>query len=174
MPHAKAALLTDIDRALRQLKADGTFDGIVARWSGERVILFTQREIWLAAIAAALALTLALSVALLLLSRARRRALDVEIDKRRKVETTLRESEARFRSMADDAPMLVWVTDSLGSCTYLSRRWYDFTGHNPGWRTRLRLVIPRTPGRARSHRAGLAGHGRQPWGCQMGVSTASG
>jgi len=43
-------------------------------------------------------------------------------------ETALRESEERFRSMADNAPMMVWVTDSTGYCTYLSQSWYDFTG----------------------------------------------
>ncbi|HEY9691451.1 MAG TPA: PAS domain S-box protein [Oculatellaceae cyanobacterium] len=43
-------------------------------------------------------------------------------------ETALRESEERFRSMADNAPVMVWVTDSTGYCTYLSRSWYEFTG----------------------------------------------
>ena len=43
-------------------------------------------------------------------------------------ETALRESQERFRSMADNAPMMVWVTDSTGYCTYLSQSWYDFTG----------------------------------------------
>ncbi|PSN16473.1 hybrid sensor histidine kinase/response regulator [filamentous cyanobacterium CCT1] len=43
-------------------------------------------------------------------------------------ETTLRESEEQFRNMADNAPVMVWVTDSTGYCTYLSRNWYDFTG----------------------------------------------
>lgn len=38
------------------------------------------------------------------------------------------ESEQRFRDMADNAPVMVWVTDSTGCCTYLSQSWYDFTG----------------------------------------------
>lgn len=40
----------------------------------------------------------------------------------------LQASETRFRNMADNAPMMVWVTDPLGYCTYLSQSWYDFTG----------------------------------------------
>lgn len=40
----------------------------------------------------------------------------------------LMESEARFRNMADHAPVMMWVTDPTGKCTYLNRRWYDFTG----------------------------------------------
>lgn len=30
--------------------------------------------------------------------------------------------------MADNAPVMIWVTDSTGYCTYLSQSWYDFTG----------------------------------------------
>lgn len=40
----------------------------------------------------------------------------------------LRESEARFRNLADHAPVIVWVTEANGTCTYLSRSWYEFTG----------------------------------------------
>ncbi|MDX2231011.1 MAG: PAS domain S-box protein [Leptolyngbyaceae cyanobacterium bins.349] len=40
----------------------------------------------------------------------------------------LQTSEARFRNMADNAPMMVWVTDPTGYCTYLSRSWYEFSG----------------------------------------------
>jgi PAS domain S-box-containing protein len=43
----------------------------------------------------------------------------------------LRESEARFRNMADNAPFMVWVTDPTGCCTYLSQSWYDFSGQTP-------------------------------------------
>jgi PAS domain S-box-containing protein len=42
----------------------------------------------------------------------------------------LAESEARFRTMADDAPVMMWVTGPDGACQYLNRRWYDFTGQN--------------------------------------------
>ena len=40
------------------------------------------------------------------------------------------EEEARFRDMADLAPVMTWVTDPDGTCTYLSRLWYDFTGQD--------------------------------------------
>lgn len=40
----------------------------------------------------------------------------------------LRESEARFRNLADNAPVMVWVTDADAACTYLNRNWYEFTG----------------------------------------------
>jgi PAS domain S-box-containing protein len=49
------------------------------------------------------------------------------------IETTgtqqaLQESEERFRTMADNAPVMVWVADEQHSCTYLSRSWCEFTG----------------------------------------------
>ena len=40
----------------------------------------------------------------------------------------LHESEVRFRNMADHAPVMMWVTDAEGRCTYLNRLWYEFTG----------------------------------------------
>ena len=43
-------------------------------------------------------------------------------------ERAVRESESRFRNMADHAPVIMWVTDPAGFCTYLNRRWYEFTG----------------------------------------------
>ncbi|HEY4556232.1 MAG TPA: GAF domain-containing sensor histidine kinase, partial [Lysobacter sp.] len=47
---------------------------------------------------------------------------------RAKAVTALRESEARFRQMADTAPMMIFVTDPDGGWHYVSRRWYEFTG----------------------------------------------
>ncbi|RYZ32414.1 MAG: PAS domain S-box protein, partial [Myxococcaceae bacterium] len=40
----------------------------------------------------------------------------------------LRDSEARFRNMADHAPVMLWVTNAQGSTTYMNRGWYAFTG----------------------------------------------
>jgi PAS domain S-box-containing protein len=41
---------------------------------------------------------------------------------------TLAESEARFRSLANDSPVMVWVSEADGACTFLSRSWSEFTG----------------------------------------------
>jgi PAS domain S-box-containing protein len=41
-------------------------------------------------------------------------------------------AEARYRDLADHAPVIAWVSDAAGSCTYLSRPWYAFTGQEPG------------------------------------------
>jgi PAS domain S-box-containing protein len=51
-----------------------------------------------------------------------------DITERRAALVALQESERRFRNMADHAPVMIWVTDADGECTYLNRQWYDFTG----------------------------------------------
>ncbi len=47
-----------------------------------------------------------------------------------KVEAGLRESEARFRTMADTAPVMIWTSGPDGECTYLNQRWLHFTGRS--------------------------------------------
>jgi len=47
---------------------------------------------------------------------------------RRRAEEALRESEQRFRMMADSAPMLLWISNAQGEFTYVNKPWLDFTG----------------------------------------------
>ena len=54
-----------------------------------------------------------------------------DLTARRAGELAVRESEARFRNMADNTPMMMWVTDPDGYCTYLNKTWYEFTGQTP-------------------------------------------
>jgi len=63
---------------------------------------------------------LAISVSLIFLAAV--------IEERRKKEQSLRESEERFRTMADTAPVLIWTTDADKLCTYVSQTWLDLTG----------------------------------------------
>lgn len=90
------------------------------------VILYRQPTLWeryrryiLAAIA--LIVAQALLIVGLLWQRARKRA----------AEAVLRESEMRFRVMADTTPSLVWMCDSHGKITYLNERRASFTGTAP-------------------------------------------
>ena len=49
---------------------------------------------------------------------------------RQRAEQALRASERRFRDFADAAPAMLWVTEADGSCSYLSRGWYEYTGQS--------------------------------------------
>ena len=40
----------------------------------------------------------------------------------------LQESEGRFRTMADTAPVMIWVSDAERGMTFLSRGWLEYTG----------------------------------------------
>ncbi len=42
----------------------------------------------------------------------------------------LRESEQRFRNMADTAPVMIWVSDTDKQCIFFNKVWLTFTGRN--------------------------------------------
>ena len=51
-----------------------------------------------------------------------------DISERKHAEAELRESEERFRNMADTAPVMIWVTGPDKGCTFVNRTWLTFTG----------------------------------------------
>ena len=51
-----------------------------------------------------------------------------DITERMATQQALQESEERFRNMADNAPVMIWVSAPDNSCTYVNTRWCDFTG----------------------------------------------
>ncbi|MBD2339870.1 response regulator [Calothrix sp. FACHB-156] len=51
-----------------------------------------------------------------------------DISDRKQIEAALKESEGRFRIMADSAPVLLWVADAEGKCNFFNQTWLNFTG----------------------------------------------
>ena len=57
-------------------------------------------------------------------------AIVADISSQRLAEIALRESEARFRLVANTAPMLIWMSDTSKLCTYFNHSWLAFTGRS--------------------------------------------
>jgi len=53
-----------------------------------------------------------------------------DITDRVRTEEDLRESEERFRALADSAPVLIWMADAAGKATYFNRQWLRYTGRS--------------------------------------------
>jgi PAS domain S-box-containing protein len=55
----------------------------------------------------------------------------LDITERKRIEQVLEESEARFRTVANTAPVLVWMAGTDKRCTFFNKSWLDFTGRAP-------------------------------------------
>ncbi len=52
----------------------------------------------------------------------------IDITERKRAEEAVRDSERRFRQVAESLPQLVWTCQADGPCDYLSPQWVAYTG----------------------------------------------
>ena len=55
-----------------------------------------------------------------------------DVTRQKRAEEELRESERRYRALADSMPQIVWSSRPDGVLDYYNRRWYEYTGMPEG------------------------------------------
>ena len=60
----------------------------------------------------------------------RMRGVSLDVTRRKLEEEALRESEERFRVVADAAPVLIWMSGADKLCTFFNKPWLEFTGRS--------------------------------------------
>jgi PAS domain S-box-containing protein len=53
---------------------------------------------------------------------------NINITDRMRAMEAIAESEKRFHTMSDNAPVMIWMSDETGACTFLNKTWLSFTG----------------------------------------------
>ena len=90
----------------------------------------------------------------------------LDIDDRKRAEAALRESEARFRTLADNMAQLAWMADADGKLIWFNEHWIAYTGvdrRTDGGRRLAAASTTRTTPTACSRRWPRATRAGEPW-----------
>lgn len=66
---------------------------------------------------------------------------NIDITERNRVTEKIKESEERFRSLAQTLPQLVWVTDAQGNAEFSSDRWKEYSGIEPNGEKEWKAIV---------------------------------
>ncbi|MGE5492170.1 MAG: transporter substrate-binding domain-containing protein [Actinomycetota bacterium] len=131
--------LVDINLALTELKKDGTIDRILDRWSGQKVVMFSEEEIRTLARNGLVATLVVVLFLLLLQARRRQRELSEAVGKAtglleertaalEAANRALQDSESSLRQLIATLPGTVWTATEAGEVNFISNAWYVYTG----------------------------------------------
>ncbi len=121
-----AAAADKIQSEIDNMFRDGTLSTLIAKysyfglddtWASDELFRSQERNQWLIGIAFGLAIATAAGFWMARLLRQRKRA-----------ETRLRESESRFRTLANTAPVMIVASGPDGNATFFNTTWLEFTG----------------------------------------------
>jgi PAS domain S-box-containing protein len=104
-------------------------------------------------------------------------AVTVDLSDRIAAEQRLRESEARFRLMADAVPQIVWITDAAGNTEFFNKQWARYTGVEYEPTTAAAVAADHVhpdDGIATMEAFGKAGRLREPFHVEHRIRSASG
>jgi PAS domain S-box-containing protein len=88
-----------------------------------------------------------------------------DVSERRRTEKRIHESEEQFHTLADSIPQLAWMAQPDGKIFWFNKRWYEYTGTEPGemegsgWQARYEPV--ELPGLLETYQAALGR--RESW-----------
>jgi PAS domain S-box-containing protein len=151
-----AAIADQIQREIGNMFRDGTLAVLIAKysyfglddtWASYQRIEEEKHRQWMTWAGAGLVFALGLTL-----------WLAGSLRERKRVEAVLRQSEARFRSLADAAPVMIVASQPDGQASFFNKTWLDFTGRTMeqelgyGW---IECVHPddRGPTRSRYERS---------------------
>lgn len=63
-----------------------------------------------------------------------------DVTEHRKVQQILAEREAWLRNMANNAPVMIWVTDADKKITFFNKTWLEYTGRKPEQETDMEWI----------------------------------
>ena len=112
--------------ATATLETMDTREAQILQQAQARALRLSNQTLWVTSAGGALALATVL-LAFFVIEKDLTRRSRTEADLMRVIQE-LSESEARFKSVADTAPVMLYATDAEGAATFLSRPWLEFRG----------------------------------------------